>query len=128
MTRLGFLTLLGFALTSSASKHPVRQELIDQVNNSDALWTPTELHENIFTENFPVGGLQTHSESFFSLFSSGSNKQKASFFKEEERLGKIHLPKEFNSLEEWEMCSNMPILDQGYHCGSCWAVAQIYSY
>lgn len=47
------LTVIGVILVQSiegARKHPVRQEIIDEIKHKTSNWTPLEMHENDFRD------------------------------------------------------------------------------
>eukprot|EP00347_Sterkiella_histriomuscorum_P009809 403339807 len=128
------------------NKHPVRQEVIDRIKNSNVSWTPFEIEENPFKNKSlqsmrNMGGNLGYIKEESGI--QGNIKHlKSKFFQELKKMGHklkgehIHvqdeglnpklgasLPTAYNTKTAFPSCPHT-ILDQA-NCGSCWAHAAV---
>jgi len=105
--------VLILALVSVHAEHPVRQDLVDRINQKNLSWSAHSPRHN---------PLATYSkediQGLMGLLASTRPSEKRPLASE---LGLGDFPKAFDARDKWPSCKK-PIRNQA-HCGSCWAFA-----
>ena len=109
-------------LSVTFARHPVNQEIVEEIKRSTNLWTPVEPEENIF---------QYHSEEkIVSMMGTKLDLERDIRVAEEMGIynyneeARESVPANFDSREEWGEVCPFDIKDQG-QCGSCWAFGAV---
>ena len=120
------------SLSLQVTKHPVRQEIVDQIKERTSSWTPVEVHKNILRDVHPdeingrLGylGAKEKSKSIFDFFFHkrkplANNHPTLSASKGNGIKPSEKFPKSFDAREQWPGCVG-EVRDQK-SCGACWA-------